>query len=117
MEIVLSKKRESHKQSKLLCSQCKYVITYESERIDVNGQHQHHFTNPGGYDFQLGCFQSAPGCSEIGQPSNEFTWFPGTDWQICVCATCGEHLGWKYSGNGDFYGLILTRLEKDTSGE
>jgi hypothetical protein len=110
---VSSENEDIFREGKLVCSICKHVITFESERTDIHGQHRHHFTNPGGYSFYLGCFNSAPGCAEVGLQCSEHTWFPGTRWQISVCASCGEHLGWKYSGSNEFHGLVLTRLEYD----
>jgi hypothetical protein len=32
-----------------------------------------------------------------GRPTTEWSWFEGYSWQICVCATCGEHLGWRFA--------------------
>lgn len=32
-----------------------------------------------------------------GAPSTECSWFAGYAWQICSCARCHRHLGWRYS--------------------
>lgn len=116
-EAILSDKKETHREGKLICRLCKQVITFESERMEVHGKHHHDMTNPAGYQFHIGCFAIAPGCAEIGQPVSKDTWFPGSEWQISLCSSCGEHLGWKFSGVNDFYGLVLARLEKETPGE
>ena len=65
--------------------------------------------------FAVGCFAAAPGCTVVGQPSEEFTWFAGTRWQVAVCASCGTHLGWRYEriSGGIFFGLLLDRLVAD----
>lgn len=51
-----------------------------------------------------------------GQPSEEFSWFPGYAWTIIECRQCGIHLGWKFTAtNGDltpssFFGLRCSQL-------
>lgn len=96
----------------LLCRQCLQVITSPSERIMVEGLHRHTFANPHGIVFEIGCFNSATGCSYAGPPSDEFAWFKGFSWQVAVCIQCLSHLGWLFTstGHGNFHGLILDRL-------
>ena len=96
----------------LRCLQCLQTITSESRRIAVAGSHQHVFANPYGIVFEIGCFSGAPGCNADGQPSPDFTWFPGMLWQAALCSACGLHLGWRYEAKDGsfFYGLILDRL-------
>jgi hypothetical protein len=77
----------------------------------MSGAHEHRFQNPEGYRFHIGCFARAFGCVPLGNPTSEFTWFPGYSWQIELCGGCREHLGWLYqSGSRAFHGLILDRL-------
>jgi len=76
----------------------------------VNNRHEHAFFNPAGIAFVLRCFRQAPGVSPCGEPTGEFTWFPGFRWQIVLCATCQTHLGWLFTGTQSFFGLIATRL-------
>ncbi|XP_055847992.1 protein cereblon isoform X2 [Episyrphus balteatus] len=46
-----------------------------------------------------------------GEPSSEFSWFPGYEWHIIVCKMCNRHIGWQFRANGDnlspvlFYGI------------
>lgn len=97
----------------ILCRACRHLITRASEKISVQGKHAHIFFNPAGLVFELGCFRSAPGCTALGRPTLEFTWFDGYSWRICVCEQCQNHLGWHYQnvhGPGSFYGLILSQL-------
>jgi hypothetical protein len=95
----------------LACAKCLADITTVDARIEVGGHHEHHFTNPDGYKFHIGCFSRAPGCRGSGAPSNEATWFTGYSWQVEGCTQCGEFLGWRYrSGEHRFHGLILARL-------
>ena len=101
----------------LLCRNCMAVITAESGRISVDGAHCHTFANPHGIVFEIGCFQSAPGCAAAGPPSGEFSWFPPHFWQVAVCGSCLTHMGWRFSSTqgGDFFGLILDHLAKPGS--
>lgn len=94
----------------LRCRLCGAVITGEDERVPVQGAHVHTQRNPAGVVYCFGCFQSAPGCAVFGTPTGEHTWFAGCLWRIAACRGCGEHLGWRFQGAEEFYGLILDRL-------
>jgi len=96
----------------LRCAQCLAPVARERDRCQVAGAHRHVFANPHGHVFEIGCFTRADGCSSLGPATPDFSWFPGTRWQVAVCARCGLHLGWRYTGqaDGSFYGLILPRL-------
>jgi len=96
----------------ILCRQCRQAITTPSDRIAVQGSHQHTFANPHGAVFEIGCFKTARGCGYAGPPTDEFSWFAGYRWRVCFCSMCLTHLGWLFiSGGGDmFHGLILDRL-------
>lgn len=97
---------------KLLCAQCGFLITSEDQRIQVLGQHQHFFTNPYGYQFQVACFRLALGCGTTGKPTHADTWFPGYFWRLASCSECSSHLGWSFENNNDhFFGLIVPRLQ------
>lgn len=104
--------------ARLVCCDCSHPITSESERITVQGAHQHTFTNPHQVTYRIGCFRDAPGCSYAGAATNEFTWFSGYSWRIALCAGCGTHIGWVYRKleGAAFHGLIVNqlRLEQGT---
>lgn len=106
--------------TRIVCRMCLHTITWNKARMEVNGKHQHTFFNPQGLVFDLGCFSIAPGCTCLGAPSLEFTWFPGFAWSVAVCRACRSHLGWRYlpriSGRG-FHGLILDRLVEMEEGQ
>ena len=97
------------------CANCGFGITTAKERIEMDGRHSHVFNNPSGYLFEIGCFASAPGCVNRGEPIMEFTWFAGFAWRFALCGGCSAHLGWLYqSGSGrSFYGLILAHIVED----
>lgn len=98
----------------LLCSSCGAVITFRSYSMSVEGSFEHVFTNPHGYVFRLGCFSVAPGAFPVGEYTEEFAWFAGTQWRFAVCASCLTHLGWKFvrQDGSAFYGLVLTKLRE-----
>ena len=103
-------KKESR--GRLYCRECGRFVAYERERIDMAGSHIHSFTNPHGQRYCIGCFSNAPGCLEIGQDTEEFTWFKGYAWRAVLCASCYGHLGWVFNSEkgNRFFGLILRQL-------
>lgn len=105
---VADKTRHEHR---LFCHQCRAPITADAERIVVQGGHEHHFRNPMGIEYHIGCFRQAGGCNLIGEATAEYSWFAGCHWRVALCRQCREHLGWGFSGRDDsFYSLILNRL-------
>ena len=96
----------------LLCIKCKFPITQETDRIQINEKHQHVFANPHGHIFQIGCFARAAGCIVFGDETSYFTWFPGYAWQTALCGNCGDLLGWAFqSKEFQFFGLILDKIK------
>lgn len=95
------------------CLACGGVVTAKDQKIQVSGSYAHTFFNPAGIVYELGCFQKAPGCLDVGAPSREFTWFPEYLWCISLCRYCRTHLGWVFAMEGNsFYGLILKKLRE-----
>lgn len=95
-----------------LCLKCNKKITEDKERFLYENQSEFCCTNPEGYIFDIITFKAADGCREEGMPTMEFTWFKDHSWCFALCSRCGLHLGWKYTGEFSFYGLIKTRLIK-----
>lgn len=109
--------REGDAEHELVCARCDAPITDDGQRIEIGGLHEHSQINPGGFIWTFGCFAAAPGCVASGPPSTEFSWFPGRSWQVQRCGRCARHLGWRFHGpDGSFYGLIVDRLARGTSG-
>ena len=104
--------REESGDGALLCAACGEMITDRREGVAPNGSHEHTFVNPAGIIYQIACFRAAPGCRESGDPTGDWSWFPGYLWRYAFCRSCAEHLGWLYrSGFGEgFWGLIVPRL-------
>ncbi len=103
---------ESDFEESILCRQCLQELTKPSERISIQGSHQHIFSNPHGIVFEIGCFRSVSGCGAVGPATLEWSWFKGYSWRILVCRMCLTHLGWLFSSssNESFCGLILDRI-------
>lgn len=102
---------QEKKDKRLFCALCRHPITHQDERIEMAGGHRHTRTNPAGFTFTFGCFREAAGCTVVGAPTLEHTWFHGYAWRIALCAACEQHLGWRFQAPGDrFHGLILERL-------
>lgn len=96
------------------CATCSTAIARRDDRCEVNGGHAHHFVNPFGIHFDVGCYREALGCAISGQPTAADTWFPGFHWRIATCGECRAHLGWYFERQaGYFYGLILDRIQMD----
>ncbi len=104
---------ETERDDPLFCKRCGHLITRERWAVSRNGDHLHTVFNPAGHLFRVRCFEHAPGVGEAGEPTDNFTWFPGFFWRFSLCRGCGDHLGWAYSGTDGgtaFYGLIATKL-------
>ncbi len=99
---------------RLLCRLCGSPITRDENRISIEGRHVHRRINPAGFEFELGCFDEAPGAVVAGRPTAEFSWFAGTTWAYSLCRRCGAHLGWFFEGGTRFHGLVLNRLVEET---
>ncbi|MCA9692260.1 MAG: hypothetical protein KC636_21860 [Myxococcales bacterium] len=95
---------------RIVCAACRAEITGESARVEVTGSHEHHFVNPHGHDFVIGCFAWAPGLVPAGPATERYSWFPGLPWRVAVCSACRAHLGWSFGVPTAFHGLILARL-------
>lgn len=102
--------KQPQPESSLNCVHCHYRITHPSERIDIDSQHSHTFSNPSGLSFRIGCFAHADGVIPEGESTAYWSWFPGYHWCVVLCRQCSLHLGWRFDNGATFYGLILNRL-------
>ncbi len=96
----------------LRCVGCGNPIANTTERIVVNGAHEHDCVNPADVAYRIGCFRQAPGVVEAGNAISRYSWFRGFAWRLALCNRCGAHLGWAFVATAytHFYGLILKRL-------
>ena len=98
----------------IICRACGNVITKPDQAIEIEGKSAHKFVNPAGIVYHIVCFREAPGCAAAGEPTREFTWFPGYSWCFALCDMCFAHLGWRYtSGDSGFFGLILDNITEN----
>ena len=95
---------------RILCRPCHFPITSKAMALSVDGQDTHVRVNPAGFSYSFTCYREAPGCTVIGEATAKYSWFQGYRWRLAICAACGEHLGWHFSGETPFFGLIVDRL-------
>jgi hypothetical protein len=93
-----------------LCAWCLNRVANEGDRFRYEGKNEFSFLNPEGICFAIITFSPTLGCLQSGVPMLEHTWFPGHAWSYCRCERCGEHLGWYYTGQHKFAGLIKNRI-------
>lgn len=93
-----------------LCASCLNRVANERNRFAIGGKDEFSFSNPEGFHFDIITFSETKGCRETGVPTLQYTWFPGHAWSYCNCAQCGQHLGWYYTGQHQFAGLIKDRI-------
>ncbi|MBN1535061.1 MAG: hypothetical protein JXA20_20500 [Spirochaetes bacterium] len=107
-------KVETEKRRAYVCRFCGHVITFPEMTILINGSNRHVFTNPAGIVYEISCFSAAAGCTVAGEPTPEFTWFPGFLWRYALCSGCRNHMGWQYLREGAiFYGLVADYLAEN----
>jgi hypothetical protein len=100
----------------IVCRNCGNTITTPESIISVNGEHLHGYTNPDGFEYEIGCFSLAEGCIIYGEPTLEHTWFEGFSWSLCMCSSCLIHNGWFYERKEEsFFGLILDMIVDTTT--
>jgi hypothetical protein len=114
--LLTSKKRvripRREPERRVCCAACSHTVTRPQARIEVEGAHQHRFLNPMGIPYEIACYAEAPGCFEVGEATEEHTWFPGHAWRVALCGSCQIHLGWGFRSRdgGAFFALIAERL-------
>lgn len=96
--------------NQLVCHVCNRLITSRDQRISVLGRQVYSKVNPAGFAYHFVCYSNAPGCIVAGEPCLEHSWFSGYAWQVASCQQCLEHLGWYFTGETRFYGLIKGRV-------
>lgn len=98
------------------CARCRARVVPGSASCVREGRHAHTKVNPGGFIFDVRCFDRAPGAMALGLPEAAHTWFAGYAWSFALCRVCSVHLGWAYAPEGsaggapEFWGLIAARL-------
>ncbi len=99
----------------LICVRCKNLVTRTDFITEISGNTVHTCTNPHGFTYTFRTFIAAPGCTQMGEPTTDHSWFPPFAWQLANCAGCREHLGWRFRRTAGemFYALIDERLVEE----
>jgi hypothetical protein len=105
---------DSDERQSVRCRACGHEVTTREDGLEVDGRHRHTFFNPAGVLYEIACYGDAPGCDDLGTPTDQFSWFPSFSWRYSLCGACRSHLGWQFLGaDGEsFWGLIVDRLEE-----
>lgn len=80
----------------MCCDRCGRQLAEESDRIEVQGTHEHRIRNRSGVEYDVGLYGLTPGAVLEGLPEKEGSWFEGTAWQVLVCPGCDQQVGWSY---------------------
>ncbi|XP_034113314.1 protein cereblon isoform X1 [Drosophila albomicans] len=81
---------------------CRYCNSSLASCSDLFAMSKHgvqtQYCNSGGYIHETNTvyrvISHAIGYS--GEPSTEFSWFPGYQWHIIICKFCAQHVGWEF---------------------
>ncbi len=93
-----------------LCAWCHNRVANETDRFSFEGKDEFSFRNPEGIQFEIISFSETRGCCETGLPTLEHTWFPDHAWTYSHCDQCGQQLGWHFTGQHEFTGLIKKKI-------
>lgn len=104
--------REPHRV--LRCRACSVEVADPRDAAAPDGgPTRRTFFNPAGVVFDLWLLSAVRNAVVTGAPTDEFTWFPGRPWQFLHCGGCGRQLGWRWLGEGTFYGLVASEVRED----
>jgi len=101
---------EEQQPGKLCCAVCGLHVTDVDQVTKIEQKHIHLKRNPYGTQFRIGCYRNAVGCGHFGPFSQEHSWFTDFSWSVGLCLSCKTQLGWIFTGEGTFYGLIMDKL-------
>lgn len=105
------KENDRPKEGYVFCLACSHVLAHANDRLDIDGSHEHSFSNPHGFTHHFGCYQEALGCAIEGPTVAADSWFPGYLWRLAMCAECGQHIGWLFEREDHFYGLLIDKIQ------
>ena len=107
---ISSKDSHGTSDNKWCCTICGAVVAFERDNAIVQGRNEHIKTNPQGHAFSFRCFHTAV-CEKLGEATLEHTWFHGYLWRFAPCKICHTQLGWHFSGESSFYGIIKEQIK------
>ncbi|GJQ80658.1 hypothetical protein Trydic_g9242 [Trypoxylus dichotomus] len=100
----------------LICGRCSIEIANQSDVFAMSREGvQSNYCNPGGQVYETITVSEAKNYITAGEPSKQFTWFPGYAWTIIQCKCCASHLGWLFTSSNHhpqrFFGLAHSCLD------
>jgi len=82
----------------LVCRRCYQELADQSDIFSMSSEGpQGAFVNPGGHLHETLTVYKAKNLKLVGEPSTEYSWFPGYAWTIAECSRCYNHIGWKFT--------------------
>jgi len=108
----------SNNENKLVCKICKTLISQQHYLFSIeSGTPYHTFYNPNHYRFDIMTLTHCQAVHDASPPALEHSWFHGYAWVILCCASCFEHLGWRFESPeknpARFFGIIQDKLESE----
>uniref|UniRef100_F1KWK3 Protein cereblon n=1 Tax=Ascaris suum TaxID=6253 RepID=F1KWK3_ASCSU len=99
----------------IVCRGCGTTLCNMSNMINVSAEgNSALYVNPGGYVHDLFTVSKVTSTVARGQPSSEYSWFPGYKWTIHECAHCMRHVGWRFTSSNlnppSFFGLTRSSI-------
>jgi hypothetical protein len=94
-----------------VCAACATPVSWPHAAFGIaGGPVEQTFANPAGFVFVVVTVDQTANLVLVGEESSDFSWFPGTTWRTVCCGGCGQHLGWRFTGDCVFWALIRTRI-------
>eukprot|EP00049_Salpingoeca_infusionum_P019585 m.362536 g.362536 ORF g.362536 m.362536 type:complete len:376 (+) comp20623_c0_seq1:137-1264(+) len=88
--------QRQHSDSWLSCSQCGTVLTQRCSTYQVDAELFETHVNPHGFVHQVIAASTCQNVLVASSPTLRDTWFSGYTWEILMCNSCFQHIGWKY---------------------
>lgn len=109
--------------SEIVCTNCGAPLCSKVDIFSISKQgYMAPFLNPGGVIHETLTVYKIKNCSMVRMPPcAQHSWFPGYGWQICNCANCGNHIGWKFTSMSSnlkpekFWGLTRKSIRYESS--
>jgi len=102
----------------LVCRRCGKQLGDQQHIFSMSKEGpQGAFVNPGGHVHETLTLHKAKNLRLIGDPSTQYSWFPGYAWTIVECSGCWAHIGWKFTATSSrlvpekFYGFSRKSIE------
>ena len=116
-------KNEDHISSKgkhFICKICKTPVSQPRYLLAIDGDTPYHtFYNPSHRRFDVMTLSFCQSVLDVSPPSAEYAWFVGYIWIVLCCASCYEHLGWRFESAEkspkQFFAMIADKLETAAS--